>query len=391
MSEQRCGKVSFKYWVGCFGLLLMMASSSMRAESGLNGVAVYSELGSELFIAALYSGQTGTNAQELINGSYTKRIELKVLSQQGIAVRQFNRIWFESVTINNAQDVLIAHADNMVYFQALIRDRLESNDHLVIGYAPGEGVSVSLNRVLLGHIKDDAFFGVLLQSWIGHIPPSSKFRADLLMANAADDALVNRFINMYPRDARIKIVKRWLQPTVPAAAMTPPVVAAAQKPLQENVPTTAPAVVSPPVIDDAKTSNAAATPTVVAVEESVVALATNPVTDVGATEQSLSDAQVLLAKQFYIADVFRKVYAQVDYPRRARELQQKGTVKLSVVIDSVGNIKALAPIDESKFMLLNKAAIAAVNKAAPFSPLPQGINVTELELSLPITFSLGES
>lgn len=52
-----------KRWVGCISLLLVMVSGGLRAESGLNGVAVYSELGNDLFLAALYSNQIGTNAQ----------------------------------------------------------------------------------------------------------------------------------------------------------------------------------------------------------------------------------------------------------------------------------------------------------------------------------------
>lgn len=383
--------MSVKHWINCLGLLLVVIGNGARAEAGLNGAAVYSELGHELFIAALYSSQPGTNAQELINGSYPKRIELKVTSPQGITLRQFNRLWRESVAINNARDVLITQAGNMVYFEGLILDRLELNDHLVISLIPDEGVSVSLNTVPLGHIKSDAFFGMLLQSWIGQVPPSSMFRDDLLKMNEADPTVVNRFTHMYPRNNRIDIVKRWQQP--PAATIIP----VTQQKIAAETSQTAAVVIKSAQRDAATPPNPVFKETakketqvpVATQKESVKTALTANAIDDSQARPTYSDAQVLLAKQFYIADVFKKIYAQVNYPRRAQELRQIGTVKLSVVIDAVGNVKAVASIDESRFMMLNKAALAAVNSAAPFPPLPQGLDVAELELFVPITFSLG--
>lgn len=376
-----------KCWVSCIGLLLVMLSGGLRAESGLNGVAVYSELGNDVFLGALYSGQIGTNAQELINGSYPKRIELKVISPQGITQRQFSRIWRESVAINSARDLLTAQVNNLIYFDGLIRDRLEPGDHLVIGFIPGRGVTISLNSVQLGYVKSDAFFGMLLQSWIGLVPPSTKFRDDLLNLNEVSDAQVSRFISMYPRTARIEIVKGWLQPeekeTVAAKPLESPKVAAVAPQPKASVEKTAVAV-KKPTATSAQTIAVAAPAAVVAAPAIVEAKQPE-------IKSGLSEAEALLARQFYISDVFKKIYAQVNYPRRAQELQQMGTVKLAVVIDSVGNVKAVESVDESKFTLLNKAALAAVRSAAPFPPLPRGLNLAELELFVPITFSMGKS
>lgn len=379
-----------KCWASCIGLLLVMLSGGLRAESGLNGVAVYSELGNDLFLAALYSGQIGTNAQELINGSYPKRIEVKVISPQGITPRQFSRIWRESVAINSARDLLTAQVNNMVYFDGLIRDRLEPGDHLVISLVPEKGVTISLNSVQLGYIKSDAFFGMLLQSWIGIVPPSSKFRDDLLNLNAIDDVQINRFTSMYPRIARIDIVKSWLQPVVNSTT---------EKPAETTKITAAPkaAAIVAAVKTSAEKPSAAEKKVVAVVAQNtpvsapIVTVAPTVTAKEPAANAVLSEAETLLARQFYISDVFKKIYAQVNYPRRAQELQQMGTVKLAVVIDSVGNVKTVESVDESKFILLNKAALAAVRSAAPFPPLPRGLNVAELELFVPITFSMGKS
>lgn len=383
-------KVAVKSWVFCAGLLLLM-TNSLRAESDLNGVAAYSELGNELFIAALYAGQTGTNAQELINGSYPKRLELKILAKQGVAQRQFSRIWRESVAINNSRDALVVQADNMVYFEELVRDRLETNDHLVISYVPKNGVEVSLNSVVLGQIGDDAFFTLLLRSWIGPVPSSTAFRDALLNINSADRALVNRFNAIYPRTARIEVVKSWAQTPVlspgsiaePAAPDVAPIAVA--NTLPKLVTADQPVIVKPVV----------AAPLAAAPEPP--ASDPNPVTPAVAevvapterAEPGLSKAQALLARQFYMADVFKKINSHVDYPRRAQQLRQTGTVRLSVVIGAEGDVKTVAPVEALDFVMLNKAALAAVRKAAPFAPLPAGLELAELELSVPITFALG--
>lgn len=394
-----------KHWVGCLGLVLASLCAGLRAESGLNGVAVYSELGNELFMAALYSGQTGTNAQELINGSYPKRIELKILSAQGMTERQFSRLWRESVAINNARDLLISQADNMVYFEGLIRDRLELNDHLVISYAPAEGVAVSLNTVELGHLDDEAFFGLLLRAWIGQVPSSTRFRDDLLNVNQADAASVNRFNHMYPRTARIDVVKSWRQLSIPAEAA---VASAAVIALEPQADPKADQKIDPKAgqqieqqIEQQADPKPLAPLTAAnmldaekSVEAPVIAAVTQPQLPgnrpiaMAPVEQGLDHAQELLAKQFYMADVFKKIYSQVSYPKRAQELQQMGTVRLSVVIDAVGNVIEVISIEPTRFLLLNNAALAAVKKAAPFSPLPDGLDLAKLEVSVPITFSL---
>ena len=391
-------KVSVKSWVSGVGLLFVLMSGGLRAEPALNGVATYSELGNELFIAAFYSGQIATNAQELINGSYPKRMELKILTGQGITQRQFSRIWRESVAINNTRDALIAQAENMVYFEELIRDRLESNDHLVIGFTPMGGVSVSLNSVLLGHIEDDAFFTLLLRSWIGSVPSSTGFRDGLLRTNPADTALVSRFNNMYPRSARIEVAKSWLPVLAPADAPSEQAKAAAPVAVPEPVAALKVAAIEKSLIAKPDASPPIPVTLKTAVPKAALAVAPaaekNPVKEpevtVANSEPGLSKAQALLARQFYMADVFKKINTHVDYPRRAQQLRQTGTVRLSVVIDAAGNVKTVAPVEELDFVMLNKAALAAVRGAAPFAPLPAGLDVAELELSVPITFSLGE-
>ena len=397
----------FKTWVGY--LLFSMLSCGLRAESGLNGVAVYSELGNELFIAALYSEQTGTNAQELINGSYPKRIELKVLSRAGVTERQFNRLWRESIAINNDQNLLTAQAENMVYFEALFRDRLETNDHVVIDFVPARGVSISLNTVELGHIEDDAFFGLLLRSWIGLVPSSTQFRDNLLSVTLVDAALVNRYTQMYPRNARINAVKQWRQASQPemadeTAIESTPVVIPVVNPVPATVATKdAAKLASTPKSSSPKPLPVAAPVAIVKNDSSSLAVSSARSMDTNKSEPDIQQAsavidtqaqqntlraQVLLAKQFYMADVFKKIYSQVSYPKRAQELQQTGTVRVTVVIDALGKLKSVIPGEASPFMLLNKAALAAVKRAAPFAPLPSGFDVTEMEFSVPITFSL---
>lgn len=99
-------------------------------------------------------------------------------------------------------------------------------------------------------------------------------------------------------------------------------------------------------------------------------------------------AQSLLARQFYVSDILKKVRENVRYPRRAQERNQEGSVRIAVTIDRQGNIINMVRIEESRFELLNNEAWEAVKRASPFPPIPDSLNMQTFEFSAPITFEM---
>src|SRR5690606_21165737 len=94
-------------------------------------------------------------------------------------------------------------------FDQLCRGRLEEIDHVGIDYLPAKGVDVYLNSILLGSIASDNFFSLLLRSWIGRVPLSSRYRDELLSLNTIDSALLQRYQHLEPRLSRIAIARNW--------------------------------------------------------------------------------------------------------------------------------------------------------------------------------------
>lgn len=379
----------------CFVLLFL--SSIAESQPLLNGISLHKELGRDQFWGALYTEQLTDDAEVLITSAVAKRMELKVLAPEGIMSGRFSRMWIEGAAINNPSALLVEQAENMLQFDGFFRGRFEANDHIVLAFAPGKGTDVFVNNTLLGNIADDAFFPMLLRAWIGRVPLSSVYRDNLLKLGDIDEDIRHRYRHLEPRLSRIEIVKGWIEPKVVEPSEPDAKVVAEKEKIRVTKPSvTVPVIAVVPEVKPAqptpeKINRAQPDAEQVVVEgaspTSNVVAATRVAVDVEEEKQALT-AQMLLARQFYISEVLNTIYARVNYPRRAQQLQQSGSVKFNLVIDSQGNIKALKFIESTTHVLLNKAAEEAVKDAAPFPQLPAVIASNELELFVPIKFSI---
>lgn len=92
-------------------------------------------------------------------------------------------------------------------------------------------------------------------------------------------------------------------------------------------------------------------------------------------------------QQLYTKEHFsyiqRIIADKIQYPRVARLSQQEGTVLVSFTISKDGTVSELKIASSSGFALLDKNALEAVNKAAPF-PRPPVV----AQLRVPIAYSL---
>ena len=390
------GKSYSKFFSARLWFLLLAFSGVAQAEPLLNGISLHKELGRDQFLGALYTELLSSDTEVLLSSPVAKRMELKILAPEGMTLRRFSRMWIEGAAINNPSVVLMAQADNMVLFDGFFGGRFETNDHIVLSVSPGQGVDVVVNNTLLGNIPDDNFFALLLRSWLGRVPLSSGYRDDLLMMGDIDPNLRHRYLHLEPRLSRIAVVENWLKEKSTDPADEPEVTVAAvpapnptpkveNKPRIEKpvaIPVPAPIVVAsaPPATKQPVKSEP--------IKESVATIAAAEKED-AEEERTTITSQTLLARQFYISEVLGTIYARVSYPRRAQQLQQSGSVKFNLILDDQGNIKSLKPIETSDYVLLNKAAEEAVKDAAPFPPLPEVLASSELELFVPIKFSLG--
>ncbi|MDF3013298.1 MAG: TonB family protein [Cellvibrio sp.] len=381
---------------------LLIFCQVTRAEPMLNGIGVHQELGQEVFIGALYSESLSNDADTLMNNAQPMRMELKIAAPEGLTTRRFSRMWIEGMAVNSRADALTAQAENMVKFDGLFKGRFVKDDFISFTNNPGKGVDIAVNGVLLGNIKDNAFFSMLLSTWIGKIPLSSDYRDSLLKVGDVDASLRSRFTAISPTAARTAEVKTWTgaQVAIQAAeassskSSTAAKVAAAAVIAKNELPKLDIPPIEKPALDiPAPTATKAekVTPEVAAVAVAPAKSASTTAAKVEEEEEGPAlTAQSLLARQFYVSDAIKKIRSKTKYPPRALDREQAGNVRVSVVIDREGNILNSNILESSKFDLLNKEAIEAVKRSAPFPVLPEEISGARFEFTVPIRWTLPE-
>ncbi|MBM3239559.1 energy transducer TonB [Candidatus Poribacteria bacterium] len=105
------------------------------------------------------------------------------------------------------------------------------------------------------------------------------------------------------------------------------------------------------------------------------------------TSITLSGSRIAPMREF-LELIRKKIETVKMYPNWAREAGYEGTTKIRFAILSDGQLGEVSIIDSSGYDILDNAAIAAIEKAAPFPPLPDTLNRDILRIELPIVFKL---
>ncbi len=392
-----------------FLLSSFVTALSAHAEPVLNGIAPFQQLGKDRFVAALYSDSLTDNANEILDTTQQRSMELRITADE-LSPRRLNRLWIEGMAINNPPHLLTKEADNMVSFTQLIKDKLHRGDSLRLDYRVGAGTEVKVNSVSVGNLPGDQFFDLLLRTWIGSIPLSSTFKNQLLASGNVDDDILNLYNSITPAAERQDIVKQWNKAKQEKAA--------AQKAAKPNKTDVAPEIAKPslalvPAVKAPVTiaSPTEAKPTPQPLKPQAEAppkpkVAAQPAAEAKPTlakaptkvetqndEEDEDDTEVLTAaslldQQRYHSELLRWCYKYLKYPPKAASRNQQGSVRLSVSIDRKGNVTKVNAEEESPYNLLNKEALSAVERANPFPPVPDSIKGERYSFSLPIVFRL---
>lgn len=95
----------------------------------------------------------------------------------------------------------------------------------------------------------------------------------------------------------------------------------------------------------------------------------------------------ITSKEYF--DMMRvKIEANKLYPENARQRHQEGKVRVYFIIGPEGEVLSLKIVKGSRYKALNRAALEAVKKSAPFPKPPSSLFKGDLKLELTIQFEL---
>lgn len=390
---------------------LLLAQCAFAAPQ-LNGVAIYSELGAEQFIAGFYCETPTSDPRNALLDKGDKRIDIRVLTQDLLSNR-FKRMWREGVAINASPTELQQQAQTLADFINLLNIKLQRDDVLSIS-AEGANLVVQLNKIELGRFNNRPFFDILLRTWIGPVPLSSEFRESLLSGGKIAEKPLSIYSKVEATPQRVTAIKTALAASAKktaaeqaasakaessAAALAlaetssassskksktaasssseaapPPLVATAVKSTSE-ARSSAPAVATP-------IASIAPTPPAVAKPAAANAIFENE------SDSTQETADSLLVQQLYISKLAKRAAGFVKYPADALEKKQTGSIRMLVTINRSGAITQITTATASEYAVLNQAAEAAVKAAAPYPPIPDDIKSDSFVFSVPIAFKI---
>lgn len=104
--------------------------------------------------------------------------------------------------------------------------------------------------------------------------------------------------------------------------------------------------------------------------------------------QGVSDDGGSGPTQDYYADLATWLSKHKRYPGRAKRSGQEGIVEIEFVIDKDGRLLTHRIVSSSGYRMLDDEAYAMVQRAAPMPPIPGDLEMDELSVTAPISFSL---
>jgi len=381
------------YFTSMVIAIALLFSCLAKAELTLNGSTIYSDLGRDQFVAALYT-ETAHNNPEVIQAMDSeKRMEVRILNNY--SKRRWINLWMQSISINNSRENFSDSAEELIALMQAPKSAPQKGDILEYLFSPESGTSMHFNGTELISDLSGEVFGLLLRTWIGAIPPSTNFK-DELLGNQRNTKARDLLQNMTADKQRVALAASWV---IPEPAKTPaPKLKAEVIPEPVEIAETQEAPLEQPKEDPVVAAETAGADKTSADEDSDLKnLVSNEASVAPAgevNEESEAEEEIdfnvaeALAQRDYTPLVVQKIYQNISYPSRAVSRNQQGTVRVAIEIGRSGELKNSLATQKSKHSSLNKAALKAVEKAAPFPTLPEQITADSFELSIPITFQL---
>lgn len=392
------------------GAALLCLSWLANAES--NTYSALTQAQQPMFAARLTTPAT-PNAADLLNRTPVASMEYRIVSDR-LNNRRFFKLMADAIAVNTDAKTLAKNATYISRSRAAVAVELEPGDAIQYRFDGQKTVTLSLNGIELAKYEAPDFFRMLLATWIGEVPISSRFKREILGQDKPEGDVVAWFNDNQPSDNRIAAVRAALVPPAAPVEAAPAVVAAvttaavaAPKAAPQPKPMPAPKVSAAPTPTPKPTQAAkplpkpepkpepkptqvaksvpAATPVAAATPAAKPAVAKAAPVKVLTEEE---EARLLLLRQEYLKTLNREINTHKHIPQRAFTRRAEGSVRLAIALDSNGKLLRVEVVEPSKHAMFNEQALEAVGNAQPFPPPPSDLETDPFEFETTLYYDL---
>lgn len=397
-------------------MFLNLASvATAQSDLVMNGSSVYSDLGKDQFAAALYLETQQQNPSIAYSMQGEKRMEVRVLNNY--SKRRWFNLWMQSISINNSRENFSESAQDLMTLMQAAKSAPQKGDLIEYLSSPDKGTSMRFNGTeLVADLPADVF-GLLLNTWIGSIPPTTSFK-DEILGKQRNPTAVELLETVTTAPERVSLAASWILPPEPTAVAavakvkpkpaikktskaktaTPAKLQETPAPVASKPITPVTAIAATSAVADTKLGATKDQPTSDAntsvskgddhTETSGAAAGEDSEAATGSEDEADFSIAEALAMRDYTPLVVQAIYKKISYPSRAIDRGFEGTVRMAIVVSQSGALEKVTVAQKSRHSILNKAAIKATEQAAPFPTLPAALNTDEFEITVPITFKL---
>ncbi len=98
--------------------------------------------------------------------------------------------------------------------------------------------------------------------------------------------------------------------------------------------------------------------------------------------EGLSDAQKAELVERYVSAVRTRIVDSITYPHWAKSMKQTGMVEVLVTIAADGSVAKTTVLQPSRHVMLNDEVVKAVERSAPFDPIPEELLLQSVDFSV---------
>lgn len=183
----------------------MLAAQKLRFDGSdleMIGMGLTQLMNDDYYIGAFYIDVAAEfiEANDLAYIDAARRMEYRFASDRKISARGFSRKIAEGIKINNSAANVKAESENLRRLLGFFKGSYKKGDIVCLDYMRGTAkVQVRKNGRLLGEIEGARdLYQLVVKTWVGDRPPSSRFKSGISGGNedAYAVSLLRRYVNL---------------------------------------------------------------------------------------------------------------------------------------------------------------------------------------------------